>query len=140
QEAALARQRRRQRMSRDLRVSICGYGLCKTPGCTPPAFDLGRNIEEASSQIRLTAAEGAELVVLPELFALQHVPGEIAGAEPLDGFVISSLARDAKRHNIGIAAGHLTIEEGKTYNSFVLLDRGGRIACVYHKTYPTIYE
>src|SRR5439155_9130630 len=134
-KAAIARQRKQ--MSRDLRVSICGYGLCKQPGCTPPAFDLKRNVEEATRHIRLTAAEGAELVVLPEMFALQHVPGEIAGAEPLDGLVISSLARFAREHSIGIAAGHLTIEEGKTYNSFVLLDRAGRIACVYHKTYPT---
>ena len=61
-------------------------------------------------------------------------------AEPLDGPVITALAQEARRLNLGIVAGHVTREDGRVYNSAVLLDRRGNLAAVYHKTYPTISE
>jgi len=127
-------------MPRNLRVSICGYGLCKTPGCTPPPFDLRRNVAEALDLVRQAAAEGADLAVLPEIFAVQHSGDMTAHAEPLDGYVVTTLAGEARRLGVGIAAGQPTLEDGKRYNSIVLLGRRGEVAAVYHKAFPTIWE
>jgi predicted amidohydrolase len=101
---------------------------------------MKRNVEEASTSIELAAAEDADLVVLPEVFALQDCADWPAHAEPLDGYVISALAKLARGYDIGIAAGHGIRIDNKIYNSLVLLGRGGEIAALYHKAYPTIWE
>ena len=90
--------------------------------------------------LRRAAAEGADLAVLPEVCVVQNHPKWVEGAEPLDGEVVTTLADEARTLGIGVAAGHPTVEGGQIYNSIVLLDRDGRIAGVYHKAYPTIWE
>ncbi|MBI2842648.1 MAG: carbon-nitrogen hydrolase family protein [Armatimonadetes bacterium] len=125
-------------MSKYLRVSICAFG--KTPGDDFPAPNLEGNVQRACDMIRQSAATGADLVVLPEVFALPDVESWPEHAEPLDGFVITALSEEARRLKIGLAAGHLTREDGRMYNSIVLLDRKGDIGAVYHKTFPVIWE
>ena len=88
--------------------------------------------------IDLAAAEGADLVVLPEVFALQNCADWPAHAEPLDGYVFSELGKSARKHSMGIAFGHEVIVDGKNYNSLAVLDREGEIAALYHKACPTI--
>lgn len=127
-------------MAQKIRVAICAYGLCKTPGCTPPGFNLDRNLRQACALLQQARSQGVDLAVLPETFALQHCANWDEKAEPMDGRVIATLSRQARKLGMGIAAGQATLEGGKRYNSIVLLDRGGKVAAVYHKTFPTIWE
>lgn len=127
-------------MARNLRISISAYGRCKTPGCACQPFDLERNVREASHAIELAAAENSDLIVLPEVFALQDCADWPAHAEPLDGYVFSELTKTARTYNIGIAFGHGVLIDGKSYNSLAVLDRKGEVVALYHKAYPTIWE
>jgi predicted amidohydrolase len=90
--------------------------------------------------IDLAAAEGADLVLLPELFALQQCAELPSPAEPLAGYVVSALSQAARRHRIGICAGHALLVDGQIRNSLVLFDRQGEIMALYHKAYPTLWE
>ncbi len=125
-------------MAKWLQVGICAY---RAGG---PARDRQRAVREnlrgALDLVRHAAAQGAELVVLPEVFAIQNVNEWPEAAEPLDGPVIDALKRESRRLGIGIAAGHALLVDGRRRNSVVLLDRRGRVAALYHKAYPTIYE
>lgn len=126
-------------MARQLRINISAYGLCKTVGCSS-AFDLTRNLDEARGMLRLAKAEGADLALLPEQFALQQCPDPLRAAEPLDGPTITMLQEEAARLRMGIAAGHiLEMPEGKR-NSLLLIGRSGEILALYHKTYPMMEE
>jgi len=127
-------------LARNLRISISAYYRCKTPGCPGQPFDLERNVREALESIDLAAAEGADLVVLPEVFAMQDCADWPAHAEPLDGYVFSALAKSARKYSIGIAAGHGVRIDNQTYNSLAVFDRKGKITSLYHKAYPTIWE
>lgn len=121
---------------RNLRISLCGGGACKKDG--PPTVE--RNLAQASGMLRQAAAEGADLAVLPEIFALLGTDRDMESPEPLDGKVPAALSKLARELSMGIAAGHLTKEHGKVYNSLLLFDRKGALAAVYHKAYPTVYE
>ena len=60
--------------------------------------------------------------------------------EPLDGPTVGAFAAAARRHRTYVVLPILTREEGRVYNSAILLDRRGQIASVYHKIHPTIGE
>ncbi|MGH2524378.1 MAG: nitrilase-related carbon-nitrogen hydrolase, partial [Anaerolineales bacterium] len=58
-------------------------------------FDLSRNLETAERLIRLAAGQGAQLIVLPELFNTGYVytPRLITFAENEAGLTLRHLAR-----------------------------------------------
>ncbi len=126
-------------MARALRLGICAYGPCRTAG-GPSPFDLKQSVEEACKLLRQVKAEGADLALLPEIFALQNCADWAAEAEPLDGYVVTQLREEAKRLNMGIAAGHALVIDSRKRNSLVLIGRGGDVLALYHKAYPTINE
>jgi apolipoprotein N-acyltransferase len=97
-------------------------------------------VEDACQLLRQAKAEGADLALLPEIFALQNCANWVAEAEPLDGFVITALQQEARRLNMGLAAGHALVINGRKHNSLVLIGRGGDLQAIYHKAYPTINE
>lgn len=98
------------------------------------------DLSQARGMLRLAADEGADLAVLPEAFACLHRKNPFSAPEPLDGLVASTLAREARRLGIWIAAGHILCHEGRIRNSVLLFDRKGRLAALYHKMFPTIME
>ncbi|HNS48758.1 MAG TPA: carbon-nitrogen hydrolase family protein [bacterium] len=123
-------------MAKNIRIGVCSYSRKgQNSGLTVP-----EHLAAALDQVRQAAAEGAELAVLPEGFAYQDGNPWVGNFQPLDGPVVSTLAAEAKRLGIFIAAGQPTRVDGKKYNSIVLLDRRGELAGLYHKAYPTIGE
>ncbi|MBA3436950.1 MAG: carbon-nitrogen hydrolase family protein, partial [Thermoleophilaceae bacterium] len=70
--------------------------------------DKGRNLATAERLVRAAAADGAELVVLPEKFNVlgthQHY---VAGAEPLDGRTIGWACELARELGIDLVAGSI---------------------------------
>lgn len=100
--------------------------------------DKARNVATAERLVRAAAAEGAELVVLPEKWNLL---GEAAlllqGAEPLDGPTISAARSWARELGIHLVAGSIA-ERGdgdadKSFNTSTLIGPDGELEASYRK-------
>jgi deaminated glutathione amidase len=97
--------------------------------------DKARNLEVAERLVRAAAADGAELVALPEKWNLL-AGGEalLAGAEPLGGPSLTAARGWARELGIHLLAGSIS-EHGpeKAFNTSVLVDPGGEDVAVYRK-------
>jgi predicted amidohydrolase len=99
--------------------------------------DKGRNLEIAERLVRRAAAEGAELVVLPEKFNLIGSTEQLVeGAEPLDGPTLSWAGALAAELGLFLVAGSIVerVEgDDKLRNTSVLFDSDGGVRAVYRK-------
>jgi predicted amidohydrolase len=99
--------------------------------------DKARNLEAAERLVRAAAADGAELVALPEKWNLLADGAElVAGAEPLDGPSLSSARRWARELGIHLLAGSISEQGGegeKPSNTSVLIGPDGEDIAVYRK-------
>jgi deaminated glutathione amidase len=99
--------------------------------------DKARNLAVAERLVREAAADGAELIALPEKWNLL-AGGEdlVAGAEPLDGPSLSSAREWARELGIHLLAGSIS-EQGsegeKASNTSVLIGSDGEDLAVYRK-------
>jgi predicted amidohydrolase len=99
--------------------------------------DKDRNLAAAERLVREAAADGAELVALPEKWNLL-ADGEtlVAGAEPLDGPSLDTARGWARDLGIHLLAGSIS-ERGpegeKASNTSVLIGPGGENLAVYRK-------
>ncbi len=103
--------------------------------CNPEA-----NTAKACRMIAQAAAEGADLVVLPELFSTGYElnivgPRITELAEPVDGPTVSALQEAARAAGCYVVAGlALTYDlPGVVFNSAVFIDREGNLAGTYDK-------
>ncbi len=98
--------------------------------------DKERNLAAAERLVRAAAADGAELVALPEKWNLLADGAElVAGAEPLDGPSLSGARGWARELGIYLLAGSIS-ERGegeKASNTSVLIDPQGEDLAVYRK-------
>src|SRR5919107_460616 len=99
--------------------------------------DKDRNMATADRLVRDAAADGADLIVLPEKF---NVLGEhehyVAGAEPLDGPTVSWTRDTARELGIDLVAGSIVEQrEGrdKLGNTSVHVGPDGEVKGVYRK-------
>jgi predicted amidohydrolase len=103
--------------------------------CTASA-DRPANLAAAGELVAAAAGEGAELVVLPELFSLYgNAPTLRAGAEPLDGPTVEWSREVASRHRIWLVAGSFVEAAGKgrNHNTSVLVGPDGTVEARYRK-------
>ncbi|MBS1861258.1 MAG: carbon-nitrogen hydrolase family protein [Actinobacteria bacterium] len=96
-----------------------------------------RNLAAAEALVRAAAADGAELVALPEKWNLL-APGKelVAGAEPLDGPSLTAARSWARALGIHLLAGSISerVGEGeKPFNTSVLIGPGGEDLAAYRK-------
>ena len=99
--------------------------------------DKARNLNAAEGLVRAAAADGAELVALPEKWNLL-APGEelVAGAEPLDGPSLAAARGWARTLGIHLLAGSISewVGDGeKPFNSSVLIGPEGEDLAIYRK-------
>jgi predicted amidohydrolase len=99
--------------------------------------DKSRNIEIAERLVRRAAAEGAELVVLPEKFngigSAEHL---VAGAEPLDGPTLRWAGALTAELGVWLVAGSIVERvagDDKLRNTSALFDPEGAVRAVYRK-------
>ena len=99
--------------------------------------DKARNRGAAEGLVRAAAADGAELIALPEKWNLL-APGEelVAGAEPLDGPSLTAARGWARTLGVHLLAGSISehVGEGeKPFNTSVLIGPDGEDIAVYRK-------
>jgi predicted amidohydrolase len=100
--------------------------------------DKARNLAAAEGLVRAAAADGAELVALPEKWNLLARGEEIAaGAEALDGPSLAAARRWARELGIHLLAGSIA-ERGadpgeKVFNTSVLIGPDGADLAAYRK-------
>jgi predicted amidohydrolase len=92
----------------------------------------GKELEEIAQRVDAEGAKGVDLIALPETWNDQykHRP------ETLDGLTVTTLAALAQRHRMYVVCPIDRMADGRRVNSAVLIDRLGRVVCVYDKIYP----
>jgi len=97
--------------------------------------DKARNLEAAERLVRAAAADGAELVALPEKWNLLAGGEELlAGAESLDGPSLGAARGWARELGIHLLAGSVSERGGeKAFNTSVLIGADGEDLAVYRK-------
>jgi predicted amidohydrolase len=94
-----------------------------------------RNLEAAERLVRAAAADGAELVALPEKWSLLAAGDRLlAGAEPLDGASLGAARSWARELEIHLLAGSIPESAGeRAFNTSVLIAPDGSDLAVYRK-------
>jgi predicted amidohydrolase len=82
------------------------------------------------------ASRGTDIVVLPETFRGQSEKS----LESLDGPTVTTFARLAAKHRTYIVCPIDRKDGARRFNTAVLLDRRGQVACTYDKLYPVWQE
>jgi deaminated glutathione amidase len=99
--------------------------------------DRERNLESAERLVRAAAADGAELVVLPERLDIRGATSDyLAGAEPLEGRPVSWARALARELGIDLVAGSIAERrEGheRVANTSVHAGPDGELKAVYRK-------
>ena len=98
--------------------------------------DKARNLASAERLVRAAAADGAELVALPEKWNLLASGEEMAaGAEPLDGPSLSAARGWARELGIALLAGSIAerVDGERAFNTSVLIGPGGEDLAAYRK-------
>ena len=99
--------------------------------------DVARNLASADRHVRAAAADGAQLIVLPEKWSALVAGAELREhAQPLDGEAISWARATARELGVDLIAGSIAerVEgEEKLRNTSVHVGPDGEIAAVYRK-------
>lgn len=110
--------------------------------CDSVPLDVDGNVERGRSWIARAAAEGADLVVFPEMFTSGYDLGSLPDnldqvAEALDGPTIRTLGATAREHRVNVIAPVPTRTSipGVFENTAVILDRAGEVAGTYAKSH-----
>jgi predicted amidohydrolase len=102
--------------------------------------DRERNLSTAERLVRAAAADGAELVALPEKWNLLAGGAELhAGAEPLDGPSLSAARAWARELGIHLLAGSIAERsdgaDERAFNTSVLIGPDGEDLATYRKVH-----
>jgi predicted amidohydrolase len=93
------------------------------------------NLRRADLQVGRAVAEGARLVVLPEMFATGFSMRADAMAAH-EAEVFAGLVEMARRHGVWIVAGFADAGPERPRNAATILDPSGREHARYHKLHP----
>lgn len=126
--------------SRTPKISCIQWRLRESPG-------LDEFLREIEGHVMQQAAQGADVVVFPELFSLglldpwkegRTAMEELAGHSPA---IVEHCAGLAKTQRVNILAGSLPrLEDGRLYNVATFCHRDGRPVSEQYKLHTTPYE
>lgn len=125
----------------DIRIALWQAGM---------SIDPQENVDKALGAVAMAKEAGANLLVLPELFADRYFCIEenkkcFDLAEPVDGDLVKSFRDEAKEKSICVVVPFFEKGgDGRYYNCAVTVDADGEIAGIYRKTHipydPSFYE
>lgn len=100
--------------------------------------DVAQNMASAANLIAQAAKQGANLVVLPEYWALMgmHEEDKIAHGEvPAGGVIQNFMAGMAREHQVWLIGGTLPMaaDHGKVFNTTLVYNPQGQLAARYDK-------
>jgi len=101
----------------------------------PTVGDVADNASKARAARAQARADGADLMVLPELFIAGYPPEDLVLKPAFQSAcraAVEGLARDTADGGPAVLIGSPWVEDGKLYNACVLLDEG-RIAAIRFK-------
>jgi NAD+ synthase len=101
----------------------------------PTVGDVAGNAEKARAARARAHADGADLLVLPELFIAGYPPEDLVLKPAFQSAcraAIEQLARETADGGPAVLIGSPWVEDGKLYNACALLDEG-RIAAIRYK-------
>src|SRR3954469_11504347 len=94
--------------------------------------DVAGNAEKVRRARKEAAAQGADIVVFPELFIAGYPPEDLVLKPAFQATcrsAIEELARETRNDGPALLVGTPWVQDGKLYNAVALLD-GGRIAAL----------
>ncbi|MGV8919855.1 MAG: carbon-nitrogen hydrolase family protein [Pseudomonas sp.] len=107
--------------------------------CPPLPLDVRGNLQRLSHKAAEAAAQGADLLVCPEMFLTGYNIGAKAAfslAEARDGYSAEQVATIAQASGIAILYGYPELSsDDQVYNAVQLIDAQGRSLCNYRKTH-----
>jgi predicted amidohydrolase len=127
-----------------LSLALIAFASYSLQGRSNDAEKVGRKVRVLSISFRdkpletiaqivdREAGRGADLVALPETWRGQ----KNESPETLDGPTITTMAALAKKHHTYIVCPIDRKDGANRLNSAVLLDRNGKVVCVYDKVFP----
>lgn len=120
-------------MSRTIRIAAIKMNATPAPKT--------ERLERASTLIAKAADDGAQLVVLPEVFntGYEYHENNYTLPEPIDGETVNWMKQIAKEHNIHLTGSLLLLDGKDVYNSQILVAPDGR-RWRYDKNYPYLFE
>jgi len=96
------------------------------------------NMDRALAYVREAAANGADIVCLPEMVTTANVPAELAyHAEEYPGAYTDAFRQEAKKSRINLVAPYLVRVGADVFNQATVIDRDGQIVGIYRKVQPT---
>ncbi len=97
--------------------------------------DTAGNLQKAGLMVSEAVENGADLVLLPELFACGYLYTEEMwdGAESMDGMTVGWMKQTASQHDVWLGGTFLEADGRHFYNTFVLIDRQGDVAGTVRK-------
>src|ERR1700756_4360596 len=101
----------------------------------PTVGDVAGNAAKARAAREKARADGADLMVLPELFIAGYPPEDLVLKPAFQSAcraVVEELARETSDGGPAVLVGTPWVDDGKLYNACVLLDEG-RIAAIRFK-------
>lgn len=110
-----------------------------------PVDTIEKRMQDILERMESVYAFDPDIIVLPETIQTSWVREhkaleEIAEDENSPGPITSMLAKVAKEQNCYITCPIITKNEGRFYNSSILLNREGTIDGIFHKVHPTESE
>jgi predicted amidohydrolase len=110
-----------------------------------PEKTIEKRIKDILERMESVYPFEPDIICLPETFQISWVDemktlGETAEDESIPGPVTSVMTEIARRQNCYIVCPVITKNEGRFYNSSILINRQGKIEGVYHKIHPTDTE
>jgi predicted amidohydrolase len=101
--------------------------------------DSAANLRSALSGVREAARRGADVVCLPELFAVRYFPSTRSSQqepEPIPGPVSRALSECARKNSVVLVGGSLYEKSGRSrYNTCLVFGRDGRTLSKYRKVH-----
>jgi predicted amidohydrolase len=105
--------------------------------------DTQTNVDTALDRIADAATQGADLLVLPEIWNVGYFAFENyeSAAEPLDGPTMTALRDAAQEHDVHLHTGSIVERDGNDlYNTSALFDPDGTLLDTYRKIHLFGYE
>lgn len=120
-------------MSRTIRIAVVQMFAQPAP--------VSERLKRAETLVTQAAGQGAQLVVLPEVFntGYEYSDQNYARAERPDGPTVTWMKKTAARNNVHLAGSLLLLDYEDIYNAMLLIAPDGR-TWRYDKLYPPLWE